>query len=67
MATYAEINNENIVVNVIVADAEFVATQIDKTFIEYTNENPAGIGYAYDPNTGLFTAPPPIVEQIDQA
>ena len=58
MATYAEINIENIVVNCIVADAEFVATQTDKTYVEYTNENPAGIGYTYDPDTGLFTAPP---------
>lgn len=67
MATYAEINTENIVINVIVADAEFVATQTEKTYVEYTNENPAGIGYTYDANTRLFTAPPPIVEQIDQA
>ena len=58
MATYAEINTQNIVVDVIVADAEFVATQTDKTYIEYTNENPAGIGYTYDPETGLFTPPP---------
>jgi len=71
MTTYAEINSENIVVNCIVADAEFVATQTDKTYVEYTNENPAGIGYAYDPDTGLFTSPPqpepePIVPDIEQ-
>lgn len=64
MATYAEINIENIVVNVIVADAEFIATQINKTYIEYTDENPAGIGYEYDPNTELFT-PPPAPEPIE--
>ncbi len=58
MSTYAEINTENIVANVIVADTEFVATQTDKTYVEYTDENPAGIGYTYSPNTGLFTAPP---------
>ena len=58
MATYAEINTENIVVNCIVADAEFVATQTDKTYVEYDDTNPAGIGYAYDPDTGLFTPPP---------
>lgn len=39
------------------ADAEFVATQPDKTYVEYTDDNPAGIGYSYDPDTGLFTAP----------
>ena len=58
MSTYAELNTDNIVINVIVADAEFIATQTDKNYIEYTDENPAGIGYAYDPATGLFIAPP---------
>ena len=58
MSTYAEINTQNIVVNIIVADAEFVATQTDKTYVEYDDENPAGIGWTYDPKTGLFTAPP---------
>ena len=58
MATYAEINTENIVVNCIVADAEFVATQTDKTYVKYDDTNPAGIGYTYHPETGLFTAPP---------
>ena len=42
----------------IVADAEFVATQTDKTYVEYNDTNMAGIGYTYSPNTGLFTAPP---------
>ena len=55
MSTYAELNTDNIVINVIVADAEFVATQINKTYVEYTDENPAGIGYTYNPDTGLFT------------
>ena len=63
MSTYAELNTDNIVVNVIVADAEFVATQTDKTYVEYTDENPAGIGYTYDPDTGLFA--PPYVEPIE--
>jgi hypothetical protein len=68
MSTYAEINTENIVVNIIVADAEFVATQTDKTYVEYDDTNPAGIGYTYDPDTGLFTAPPQPepVEPIDE-
>lgn len=63
MATYAEINTENIVVNCIVADAEFVATQTDKTYVEYDENNVAGIGYTYDPDTGLFT--PPIEPEIE--
>ena len=64
MSTYAEINTQNIVVNIIVADAEFVATQTEKTYVEYTNEKPAGIGWTYDPDTGLFT-PPPAPEPVE--
>ena len=58
MSTYAEINTENIVVNVIVADAEFVATQTDKTYVEYDETNVAGIGYTYDAVNDVFVAPP---------
>ena len=56
MSTYAELNTDNLVTNVIVADAEFVATQIDKTYVEYTDDN-AGIGWTYDPGTELFVPP----------
>jgi hypothetical protein len=63
MSTYAELNTDNIVTNVIVADAEFVATQIDKTYVEYTHENPAGIGWTYDETTNTFT--PPYVEPVE--
>jgi len=42
---YAQIIN-GIVVNVIVADADFVATQTDKTYVEYTGS--VGIGFTYD-------------------
>jgi hypothetical protein len=58
VSTYAEINTENIVVNVIVADAEFVATQTDKTYVEYDETNVAGIGYTYDAVNDVFVAPP---------
>jgi hypothetical protein len=58
MSTYAELNTDNIVINVIVADAEFVATQTDKTYVEYTDENPAGIGWSYDSVNDVFVAPP---------
>jgi hypothetical protein len=64
MSTYAELNTDNIVINVIVADAEFVATQTDKTYVEYTDKNPAGIGWTYDETTNTFT--PPYVEPIDE-
>lgn len=58
MTTYAEINDNNLVVNVIVADAEFVASQTYKTYVEYDETNPAGIGYTYDADAGVFIAPP---------
>lgn len=57
MATYAEINTENIVVNVIVADAQFIATQTDKTYVEYDDTKPAGIGFTYDAVNDVFVAP----------
>ena len=59
MSTYAELDDDNIVVNIIVADSEFVATQTDKNYVEYTNENPAGIGYTYDAVNDVFIAPQP--------
>ena len=54
MTTYAEINNENIVVNVIVADADFIATQTDKTYVLCTR---GGIGWSFDGTN--FVAPQP--------
>lgn len=69
MATYAELNTDNIVVNVIVADAEFVATQTDKTYVEYDETKPAGIGYTYDAVNDVFVAPyvePVEPEEIDE-
>ena len=59
MATYAELNTDNIVVNVIVADAEFVATQTDKTYVEYDETKPAAIGYTYDADADVFITPQP--------
>ncbi|CAB4175930.1 hypothetical protein UFOVP979_15 [uncultured Caudovirales phage] len=59
MTNYAQIIN-NIVVNVIVADKKFIAMETDETLIEYTDENPAGIGYGYNPITKMFIPPAPI-------
>ena len=48
MATYAVVK-ENIVENVIVAQSLEIAQEITgNTCIEYTDENPAAIGWAYD-------------------
>jgi len=48
MANYAVIQNDK-VVNVIVCDSKEIAEQVTNlTCIEYTEENPAGIGWTYD-------------------
>jgi hypothetical protein len=59
MATFAVIQN-NIVTNIIVADTKEIAeTVTGSTCVEYTDENPAGIGWTYA--DGVFTAP--VVEE----
>lgn len=56
----------NSVDNIVVADdKEATEAALNCTLIEFTLENPAGIGWTYDPETGVFTAPvaeEPIVE-----
>lgn len=48
----------NTVSNVIMADNKADAeTALNCTLIEYTAENPAGIGWTYDEATGKFFAP----------
>ena len=55
MATYAVMSG-NIVSNVIVADdKEATEAALNCVLVEYTTENPAGIGYSLD-ETGKFTA-----------
>lgn len=57
MGTYAMMNG-NTVDNVIVADNKEETEQALRcTLIELTPDNPAGIGYTYDPETGRFTPP----------
>jgi len=59
MTNYAVLNN-NTVTNVIVADTKEIAeTVTGLTCVEYTDENPAGIGYTYDGEN--FIAP--VVEE----
>ena len=61
MATYAVINN-GIVENIIIADSKKVAEIVtEKLCVEYTEENPAGIGWSYDAETQTFSAP--VVEE----
>lgn len=59
MKNFAVIEN-NIVINVIVADSKEIAEEAtNQTCVEYTNENPAGIGWTY--NGVSFDAP--VVEE----
>lgn len=57
MAAFAHVQN-NVVVNVVVADAEWVALQDNPAeWVEYTEENPAKIGGDYV--DGVFYSPAP--------
>ena len=57
MATYAMMAG-NSVTNIIMADdKEATEAALHCTLIEYTAENPAGIGWTYDPDTGKFATP----------
>ena len=57
MATFAVMSG-NTVSTVIVADnKEQCEAELGVVLIEYTPENPAGIGWIYDETTGKFVAP----------
>ena len=65
---FAQLNDENIVIDVAVVTSEFMAENPDRypgtwveTFIDDPNKTYAGIGYVYDPNTDDFN--PPIIEK----
>lgn len=66
-ATYfAQIDSNNIVTDVAVVSAEFMAANPDRypgtwveTFFDVAGKTYAGIGYIYDSATQDFTAPPP--------
>ncbi len=56
---YAVIEN-GIVINTILAETQTIAQEVTGlTCVEYTDENPAGIGYTYD---GTNFIPPTIEE-----
>jgi hypothetical protein len=69
MATFAVMSG-NIVSTIIVADdKEATEAALGCILIEYTPENPAGIGWNYDESTGRFIAPEvvdPIVSANDK-
>ena len=61
---FAQIDNNNVVVNVAVVTHLFMAQNPERytgtwveTFYDLPNKTYAGIGYTYDPATQDFTAP----------
>ena len=60
MKTFAVLNGENVVTNIIVCDSLEIAEQVTQCVcVEYTEENPASIGWIYDPATNTFSPPEP--------
>jgi len=58
MTKTAAVISGNKVSNIIVVDdIDVSASELNCTLVEYTNENPAAIGWTYDSNTGTFTEP----------
>jgi len=55
MANYAQVEN-NVVVNVVVADADWIAQQLGE-WIEYDDAHPCAIGW--DVENGVCVVPPP--------
>lgn len=62
MATYAMMSG-NSVTNIIMADdKEATEAALNCVLIEYTAENPAGVGWIYNPDTNTFIEP----ENLDE-
>ena len=67
---FAQINENNIVINVAVVTSEFMAANPDRypgtwieTFIDDPNKTYAGIGFTYNETTQNFE--PPYIESIE--
>jgi hypothetical protein len=57
MKTFAQLSG-NIVTNVLAGEnIDDVKAVVGNDVVEYTAENPAGIGWTYDPEAGTFTPP----------
>jgi hypothetical protein len=65
---FAQIDDENIVIDVRVVSAEYMAENPElyvgewvQTYIDVANKTYAGLGYTYDPATDNFYAPITVV------
>ena len=70
---FAQIDANNVVINVHVVTAEFMAENPDRytgtwveTFFDTPNKTYAGVGYTYDETTQDFIAPPTIEPDDEQ-
>lgn len=57
MATYAVMGGTQVTQVIVADDPQDAANAIGAPLIEYTDENPAGIGWTYDEATGKFNPP----------
>jgi hypothetical protein len=61
MANYAQVEND-VVVNVVVADAAWIAEQPGE-WIEYDAEHPCAIGWDVENGVCIVPPPPPPIDQ----
>ena len=62
MSTYAQVEN-SIVVNVVVADSEWIAQQ-PGTWIEYDDTHPCAIGWEVANGVCIIPPPPPEPNEV---
>jgi hypothetical protein len=57
MPTFAMMSGNTVETIIMADDKEATEAALRCTLIEYTDENPAGAGWSYDPETGKFIEP----------
>ena len=57
MPTFAMMSGNTVETIIMADDKEATEAALNCVLIEYTDENPAGAGWTYDPETGKFTEP----------
>jgi hypothetical protein len=57
MPTFAMMSGNTVETIIMADDKEATEAALNCVLIEYTDENPAGAGWTYDPETGVFTEP----------
>jgi uncharacterized protein YbjT (DUF2867 family) len=65
VATFAMMSGNTVSTVIVADDKEATEAALGCVLIEYTPENPAGIGWVFDETTGKFNAP--IVEEETDA